>query len=489
MLPGTARALLQFLDAAMKSDYLRRLAFLSKCSASSPPGHKDLFEGLWRYRDRYRSSYDRKTLELIWIALAHCKQVLMNIAMRDGSLLQTLAVPISSRYPTLLLWRAVQPNHSVPTYSVRKTRITMELLHRQICCHWWHRETCALLQSITDHCLGNLIPGCGLYPSEDHIPHEDPIYDDNEWCNKTKMDLQHTKFHCNKQMILATEAHLRAMQQSNHSRERWRIQIVVPSIPADLLERQIRDTLGWICDKRWNLDLLEDSVMKDNFGNFFIYPGEAELVHIKDPDAPAPNSQQVISRLRPQELTQATKMAISRTVAEQLQWRLLHMRAYLTNGANLTPGEPQLRVDRAQSYDWRRSHGDLPPQNLTDNIEAAGYSLVYMCAVGVRETNVGCKGCDSTLYSTQKRGRWQPLDPREWGKDLFPCLVQCNDWRYHVALDHETLLVCPNVETAHWIWKTLRSHRNEVGEASSSLSLSLATQQAESDLDLLEAMK
>jgi len=39
---------------------------------------------------------------------------------------------------------------------------------------------------------------------------------------------------------------------------------------------------------------------------------------------------------------------------------------------------------------------------------------------------------------------------------MFPCLVQCNDWRFHVAIDAGTLLVCPNVETAYWVWRTLR---------------------------------
>lgn len=457
ILPDSAHELLTIAEPALNANRQRQLAFLAKCATCTAPGIPSLLGVLREARHRMRESMDDVARELLWVAMAHLShQVLIAEAGDAVNLLGTLS--IRDRLPELARWNTLQSRAPVFTYSVRQFRMAMRSLQRHVCRNWWHAEAREFLRELEKHCLSSLIPECAQY--EDEAPDEDAMYNDADWCNRTERGGDAggggVTFHCNRRMLLMTESLFTALEGGLCTRECWQCQVVLPVLPPALLSDLLHKTWRWVIRRRATLDLLDHTV-NEMFGAFFLYPGEREIVRIRDPTAPPPSAQHVVSRVRPRELTQATNYALERSAEEHYRWRLDTLAAYL-EGDKDAPDSPSRGVCMDAAYDWRQSHSTLPPRDMISDTEDAAYALTFVAALRVQHMDEGRPARTNLSHGMKLRGSWKPGD--QWHEEDFPYMVQCNDWRFHVAVDAQTLLVCPNVETAYFVWHTLRQQQH-----------------------------
>ena len=218
------------------------------------------------------------------------------------------------------------------------------------------------------------------------------------------------------------------------------------------------------------------------FGEHFAYPGEDEIVKIMDPEATVLTPVHIMSKTRPAILTKITKSTISKNPRLALESRRKRLSLYAeeaahsTTNASNSSGKPWIFPEDHTNkiiagsaefdwYDWRHCFTNNNELNLDNIIEEQAYTLFFIICIkkaddlksDVMAKNGHMKKTDKTKlkYKLKTRRNWNPVNPKYWKEDSFPFLVQTNDYRYHIAIDHETLLICPNIETAYYTWNIL----------------------------------
>ncbi len=315
-------------------------------------------------------------------------------------------------------------------------------------------------------------------------------------------------FSCNENFFLATETYFYHMDELLRTRERWKHQLIIQSLSPKHMLIVFDSIFNVITANVWYTDLVQEAMAKE-FGSQFLYPGEEEIVKIMDPDAKILSPVHVMSRTRPTILTKITVETVSKNPKTALEERRKCISNYAENSAiqsssSAAAAEEEKSIsghillpedhintqsggggggggddDRSEFYDWRHSYimnGDL---NQEITIKEHAYILFFIISAkkvddingdmiirrssGISSSSSSSSSSSNKInYKIQDRMKWNPKNPKFWIREhQFPFLVQTNDYRYHVAVDHETLLICPNIETAYYIWTTLSTYSSE----------------------------
>lgn len=453
------------------SSTLDRQAYLTACANSRPPGSAALYQHLRQLRRRVRHLLNAEERELLWVALSHLHE-------EDGEGEEEDVIQMLQRhttYPYLSrVMRVLPTTHPVETYNVGHFRMALEALQHCVADHPYHREMRAYLEDLERHCLQRLMRRSVQYDvdSEQEVDMEDPLFNDYEWCKRTVLP-RSTKvrviFHCNSLFVRSTECYFYWMDDSLRTRERWAVQLHLKSLPTLTMSLVVEDILSVLRGNAWYMDQTQDQ-MTERHAQFFSFPGEVELTRIRQPDNKVVTVSGALSTLRGRELGVISGLCVNTKPEEIFAYRLAQLKDKEGKLHSHPPGvPPQAVLDerlRRRWYDW----GELyctweEDRTLLSVLQQQAYVLAFLVGSSIAQNLAPAlfnKGAPAKLVSLAQtmalRGQWTPKrNPRFWAKDRFPCLVQTNDFRLHVAVDPSTLLVCPNVETAFYTWRCLRA--------------------------------
>jgi len=459
--PKTARELLR---NNLSNVELKREAFFCECIRATEPDLSLLLEKLESYRIKIRHKMTSLEKELIWIAMA-------NISVKVLPQPEELMEVISSNEPSVMFpyllgqVKILPSKYPIHTYNVGTFRLTLESLQHFVAEHPYHHETRLLWSVLRKHCFTRLMSKKVFYQYEHHeteVTMEDSLFDESEWCirsvNKEKKTVE---FHVNSLFIRSTEVYFHHIDESLRSRERWLNQIHLPCISSLKIKDLFRHLFGTIESQSWYVDEVQDK-MNEMFAEFFIFPGEIELVRIMQPEAKSLSAAHAMSSIRGRELGLVSTHVVNKKPQDIYSWR----RTYMKLDEELLHPDvdlPSASILKERGwYCWNEYYSSTAPRSFEESCLLQSYVLAFIASVSVIENVAPALGGQQTHLSNSLqtsiafRSRWAPKNPRFWPAERFPCLVQTNDFRFHIALSSDTLLICPNIETAYVAWMNLR---------------------------------